>query len=71
MIPIQFPKILINSKIIRAKQVKDEIWFCTANGIITLGEGKNNQFQLKNIFYKNDFITNFIEDKIIHFLFPL
>lgn len=63
LIPIQFPKILINSKIIRAKQVKDEIWFCTANGIITLCEGKNNQFQLRNTFYKNDFITNFIEEK--------
>ena len=63
LIPIQFPKIVINSKIIRAKQVKDEIWFCTANGIITLGKGKNNQFQLRNIFHKNDFITNFIEDK--------
>lgn len=62
LIPIEFPKILINSKIIKTKQVKDEIWFCTANGIITLNE-KNNEFQLNNIFYKNDFITNFIEDK--------
>lgn len=63
LIPVQFPTILTNSKIIKAKQVKDEIWFCTSNGIITLKELKINQFQLSNTFYKNDFITNFIEDR--------
>lgn len=63
LIPIQFPKILTKSKIIKAKQVKDELWFCTSNGIITLKEGKNSLFQINNTFYKNDFITNFIEDK--------
>ncbi|SHI39264.1 sensor histidine kinase [Flavobacterium terrae] len=62
LIPIKFPKVLNTTKIIRAKQVKDEIWFCTSNGIITLNK-KNNHFQISNTFYKNDFITNFIEDK--------
>lgn len=63
LIPFQFPKILTNSKIIKVKQVKDEIWFCTSNGIITFKELKTNQFQLSNTYFKNDFITNFIEDK--------
>ncbi len=63
LIPIEFPKILTNSKIIRAKQVKDEIWFCTSNGIITLKKDENDHFQISNTFFKNDFITNFIEDK--------
>jgi len=62
LISIKFPKVLNTTKIIRAKQVKDELWFCTSNGIITLNK-KNSQFQISNTFYKNDFITNFIEDK--------
>lgn len=63
LISIQLPKILSTSKIVKVKQVKDELWFCTSNGIITVNEGKNNLFQITNTFYKNDFITNFIEDK--------
>ena len=63
LIPIEFPKTLTNSKIIRAKQVKGELWFCTSNGIIVLNKGKNNLLQVINAFYKNDFITNVIEDK--------
>lgn len=62
LFPIELPEILTNTKIIRAKQMKDKIWFCTSNGIIILNQDKNNRFKLNNVYYNNDFITNFIED---------
>ena len=59
---ITFPKELLNNRIVTISENKEEVWFCTSNGILII-DIDNDKAQLKNIFFKNDFITKNIVDK--------
>ncbi|MVO08962.1 hypothetical protein GOQ30_07260 [Flavobacterium sp. TP390] len=59
---ITFPKELQNNRIVTISENKEEVWFCTSNGILII-DIDNDRTHLKNIFFKNDFITKNILDK--------
>ncbi len=59
---ITFPKELQNNRIVTISANKEEVWFCTSNGILIF-DINTDRAQLKNIFFKNDFITKNILDK--------
>ncbi|WP_130735731.1 histidine kinase [Flavobacterium sp. J27] len=57
-----FPKELQNTRIIKILNYYDELWFCTSNGLI-LADKNEDVITTKDIFFKNDFITNAILDE--------
>ncbi|MFM9987964.1 histidine kinase [Flavobacterium sp.] len=59
---VNFPNELQNNKVITVSEHDNNLWLCTSNGIVIVNE-KNNQFFLKNVFFKNDYITRSIVDK--------
>ncbi|WP_290799953.1 sensor histidine kinase [Flavobacterium sp.] len=59
---IAIPKELQNNRIVTISENKEEVWFCTSNGIVII-DVDNDRAQLKNVFFKNDFITKSILDK--------
>ena len=61
-VAIPFPKELKNNRIITISEYKDDLWFCTNNGIVTVKKDKE-EFVLKDVFFKNDFITKSFVDK--------
>lgn len=61
-VAIEFPKELKNTKIISILENKEDLWFCTSNGIVILNKSKK-KFVLKEVIFKNDFITKCIIDK--------
>ena len=61
-IAVPFPKELKNNRIITISENKDDLWLCTSNGIVIIDIYKK-QFLLKDVFFKNDFITRSIVDK--------
>jgi hypothetical protein len=60
--PVLLPEILTFGKIVKIKECKKELWFCTSNGIVILKSNSENNFAVKSSLFKDDFITNFIED---------
>ncbi|NHN26653.1 histidine kinase [Flavobacterium jejuense] len=61
-VEIPFPKELKNNRIITVSENKDDLWLCTSNGVVIV-EKSNKDFVLKDVFFKNDFITKSIVDK--------
>ncbi|MDR7211623.1 histidine kinase [Flavobacterium piscis] len=59
---VSFPEELQNNRIITISENDGNLWLCSSNGIIILNR-KNNQFTLKDVIFKNDFITKSIVDK--------
>ena len=59
---VYFPEELQNNRIITISENNDDLWLCSSNGIVILNK-KNNQFTLKDVIFKNDFITKSIVDK--------
>ena len=60
--PVLFPEILTSSKIVKIKEHKKDLWFCTSNGIVIVKNNIENKFTVKTSFFKDDYITNFVED---------
>lgn len=61
-VPVEFTNELKNNRIITILENKEDLWFCTSNGVIILNKNKK-QFFLKEVIFKNDFITKCIIDE--------
>lgn len=60
--PVLLPKILEKNKIITVLEQDNLLWFCTQKGLLSM-EIKKDNFTVKDIFFKDDFITKMIVDK--------
>ncbi|VXB20759.1 conserved hypothetical protein [Flavobacterium sp. 9AF] len=61
LIKTSFPEELQNVKIIKILNYQDNLWFCTSNGIILVNQ-KQQKLELKQEYFKKNFITNAILD---------